>query len=448
MSSLRGSNGISGRLGLSMISSGTQVSQLPVICSATRFSGEWQTKVLGELGTFAKGSGITRSDLSDDGLPCVLYGELYTRYKGRIVKPVSKIPPEVAQRALPIQTGDLLFAGSGETTEDIGRCAAYLGSSIAYAGGDIIVLTPSEGNSLYLSHLLNHPSVSAQKARMGQGATIAHINAHSLAQIRIDIPERAEQDAIAAALTDVDGLLDALEALIAKKKAVKQAAMQQLLTGRTRLPEFSGDWESKRLGGLFTFLTTANNPHSDLGDSGDVHYIHYGGVHALSYPVLDCAQQNLPRIDRALVERVAPVQDSDLVIVDASEDLAGVGKSIEIKGVQNKTIVAGLHTILCRGQSQFWAKGFKAYLQFMPAFKIALARVATGISVYAISKSQLAEITLPLPKKREQAAIAAVLSDMDSELEALERRRDKTEAIKQGMMQELLTGRIRLVEAK
>ena len=201
------------------------------------FSGEWKTKRLGELGTFAKGYGIRRSDLSDNGLPCVLYGELYTRYGESIVNPVSKVPQEVAQTALPIEAGELLFAGSGETIEDIGRCAAYLGTSTAYAGGDIIVLTPTEGNSLYLGHLMNHPSVSAQKARMGHGATIAHINTRNLAQIQIDIPEDSEQCAIAEILTDMDAEIEALERRRDKTEAIKQGMMQELLTGKTRLPE-------------------------------------------------------------------------------------------------------------------------------------------------------------------------------------------------------------------
>ena len=130
-------------------------------------------------------------------------------------------------------------------------------------------------------------------------------------------------------------------------------------------------------------------------------------------------------------------------MVDASEDLVGIGKSIEVQGIAEKTIVAGLHTILCRGNPDCWAMGFKAYLQFIPAFKLALIRGATGISVYAISKKQLADIELALPSPLEQKAIVSILSDMDDELSTLKRRRDKARAIKQGMMQQLLTGRIR-----
>ena len=98
------------------------------------FSGEWLTKRLGELGPFSKGCGIKREDVSDEGFPCVRYGELYTRYKDYILNPVTRIPATVALAALPIKTGDLLFAGSGETAEEIGRCAAYIGKEQRLCG--------------------------------------------------------------------------------------------------------------------------------------------------------------------------------------------------------------------------------------------------------------------------------------------------------------------------
>ena len=115
-----------------------------------RFSGEWETKRLGELGAFVKGRGIKRDDITDEGVPCVRYGELYTQYKDYILKVASRIPQDVAATALPIKKGDLLFAGSGETAEEIGRCAAYLGEEQAYAGGDVIVVNTIRAK-LYLS---------------------------------------------------------------------------------------------------------------------------------------------------------------------------------------------------------------------------------------------------------------------------------------------------------
>ena len=201
------------------------------------FSGAWETKRLGKLGTFSKGRGIKRDDVSDDGVPCIRYGELYTRYQDYILKVVSRIPPGVAETALPIKTGDLLFAGSGETTEEIGRCAAYLGEEQTYAGGDVIVLTPSGQNSIYLGHLMNSPTVSAQKARMGQGDAVVHIYINNLAQVQIELPPIEEQRAIATVLSDMDTEISALEHRRDKTIAIKQGMMQQLLTGKVRLSE-------------------------------------------------------------------------------------------------------------------------------------------------------------------------------------------------------------------
>ncbi len=199
------------------------------------FEGEWEVKRLGEVGSFAKGRGIKRDDVTDEGSPCIRYGELYTRYHNYITTPVSRIPPAVAQTALLIQTGDLLFAGSGETAEDIGRCVAYLGDEQAYAGGDIVVLTPSGQNSIYLGYLMNHPLVTAQKARLSQGDVIVHISATNLAQVEINLPPIDEQRAIAAVLSDMDTEIAALERRRDKAEQVKQGMMQELLTGRTRL---------------------------------------------------------------------------------------------------------------------------------------------------------------------------------------------------------------------
>ena len=199
------------------------------------FSGAWETKRLGEIGPFSKGRGIKRDEVSDEGVPCIRYGELYTRYKDHVLNPVARIPLTVASKSLPIKTGDLLFAGSGETSEEIGRCAAYLGEEQVYVGGDVVVLTPLSQNSLYLGYLMNHPTVARQKARMAQGDAVVHINSRNLAQVQIDLPTLAEQRAIATILYDMDAEIAALERRRDKTSAIKQGMMQQLLTGRIRL---------------------------------------------------------------------------------------------------------------------------------------------------------------------------------------------------------------------
>jgi len=344
-----------------------------------------------------------------------------------------------------LSEGDLVFARTGAS---VGKSYLYNTNDgeLVFAGYlirvkiNLTVLEPSF-LSYYVQSKRYWDWVATMSIRSGQPG----INGQEYGSLHIPLPPLPEQHAIAAALSDADGLIGALDALIEKERAIKQAAMQQLLTGRTRLPGFVGEWETKRLGDIITFLPTANNPRADLNDSGEIQYIHYGDVHAQAEPVLDCNVCALPYIDRGKIGNAAYLKDGDLIMVDASEDLEGTGKSVEIQGVIGKDVVAGLHTILCRGNPDQWARVYKAYLQFIPAFKLALTRIVTGISVYAISKKQFAEIELALPPLPEQRAIATVLSEMDAEITALEHRLEKARQIKQGMMQQLLTGKVRLV---
>ena len=414
---------------------------------------DWSVFSIGELFDYLRTASNSRSDLGDTGVVAyVHYGDLHTRFRHFIDFSRENVPRLLVGTivtATRLRDGDLIVADASEDEVGVGKSVEVrnLGATEAISGLHTLLLRSKDRrvHDGYRGYLLEKAPVKEQLRRLATGLKVFGISKRALRDVRVPLPSPAEQRAIAEALSDVDGLLAALETLIAKKRAIKQAAMQQLLTGKTRLPGFSGAWETKRLGDTFTYLPTANNPRADLREYGQVDYIHYGDVHAHAQPVLNCAYSDLPRIDKSRVDNAAHLQDGDLVVVDASEDLVGVGKSIEVHRVAGKTVVAGLHTILCRGNPDYWAMGFKAYLQFTPAFKSALTRGATGISVYAISKKQLADIQLALPSLLEQEAIVSVLSDIDAEIAALERRQDKACAIKQGMMQQLLTGRVRLV---
>ena len=344
--------------------------------------------------------------------------------------------------------GDLVFARTGAT---VGKSYLYRPEDgpLVFAGFLIrISPNPEILHPAFLSYCAQSQRYWDWVARISARSGQPGINGQEYGEFLLLLPELDEQFVIAHILSDMDGLLQALETLIIKKRAVKEAAMQQLLTGKTRLPGFDEDWEETRFGDICTFLSTANNPRADLEEHGTIGYVHYGNIHAHPLPVLNCANHDLPRIEEGRVGNAARLRDGDLIMVDASEDLEGLGKSVEVMGIGSDNIIAGLHTILCRGDSDHWAAGFKAHLQYIPAFKSVLTRVATGISVYAVSKRQLASIVLALPPPLEQAAIVSVLSDMDADIDALERRRDKARALKEGMMQQLLTGRMRLATAE
>ena len=199
------------------------------------FSGKWKVKRLGKLGGFLKGSGVTRDESASGSLACVRYGELYTRHNDCIKSFYSWISREVAATATRLEQGDILFAGSGETKDEIGKCAAFVDDIEAYAGGDIVILRSKKADPLFLGYYLNTGPINRQKASKGQGDAVVHISAAALADIQCALPCIPEQTASATILSDMDAEITALEAKLSKARQIKQGMMQELLTGRTRL---------------------------------------------------------------------------------------------------------------------------------------------------------------------------------------------------------------------
>jgi type I restriction enzyme S subunit len=342
-----------------------------------------------------------------------------------------------------LDPGTLIIANSGATL----GVAKLLGIKCCANDGIAALLNLSKDvSAAYLAHFIN-TKTSYLRDVVATGNGQPNLNTGLIGRFKFPLPPtKAEQEAIAETLSDVDGLIEALEKLIAKKRAIKQAAMQQLLTGQTRLPGFSGEWRTSTFDELFGILRSANNSRADLSSEGDCGYLHYGDIHTHSSVFLDCGRELKTFIASNRVHGTPDMQDGDLVMVDASEDTDAIGKAVEITGLRGRKAVAGLHTILLRGRLGQLSDGFKGYLQYFAQVRHSLVRMATGVSVYGISKSAIKKIAVTIPDVEEQAAIAAVLSAMDAEITALERRRDKTKAIKQGMMQQLLTGRVRLLK--
>lgn len=131
------------------------------------FSGEWEEVRPGDFGTFLKGSGVRKDQAQSGDIPCVRYGELYTLHEDVIREFASFISEEVARTATPLKRGDVLFAGSGETKEEIGKCASFTDNFSAFAGGDIVIFRPTKSvSSYFLGYYCNSPAIVSQKASM------------------------------------------------------------------------------------------------------------------------------------------------------------------------------------------------------------------------------------------------------------------------------------------
>jgi len=199
------------------------------------FEGEWEMKRLGDVGVFLKGSGVRKDEAQSGDLPCIRYGEIYTHHNDYVLSYNSWISPAVASTAVRLKKGDILFAGSGETKDEIGKCVAFIDDCEAYAGGDIVILRPHEADPIFMGYYCNTAPVRKQKASKGQGDAVVHISASALSSIEVQVPSLPEQAAISSTLSDMDAEIAALEQRRNKTKNMKQAMMQELLTGKTRL---------------------------------------------------------------------------------------------------------------------------------------------------------------------------------------------------------------------
>ena len=287
--------------------------------------------------------------------------------------------------------------------------------------------------------------------KQASGSTFLEISPRKLGEILLCLPKSLpEQHAIAAALSDVDALLDAQERLIAKKRNIKLAAMQQLLTGKTRLPGFQQnekykqtelgilpeDWEVKMLGeGLSSKPAYGINAPACSYQKNFSAYIR----------ITDITDDGkyIPAAYVQVKSNDFYLQDGDIVLARTG---ASVGKSYLYKSSDGQLVFAGFLIRIHPDGETFFPSYIFYYLHTSNYWKwVASTSMRSGQP--GVNGQEYARLLLPCPPLPEQRAIAAVLSDMDAELAALEARRDKLRAVKQGMMRELLTGRTRLAGA-
>lgn len=213
----------------------------------------WQETKLASLGSFSKGAGITKDQLTDTGHNAIRYGELYTKFNFKIDRIYSHIPSEVISTTTKIKYGDILFAGSGETNDEIGKSAAYLLKEDAYAGGDTIIFSPKKANSLFLSYFLNVGEGRKKLRELGQGQSVVHIYKSEIEKLKLHLPPLPEQNRIVAVLETWDEVIEKLAKKIEIKKEIKKGLMQDLLVGKKRLGGFIDKWETFEVGELLDY---------------------------------------------------------------------------------------------------------------------------------------------------------------------------------------------------
>ena len=324
-------------------------------------------------------------------------------------------------------------------------CIASIGkNAILRADGacnqQINAIIPSNDYNVDFLYYLIENSKQYLLGSAGITATLM-ISKKDFSEITFSIPNNPEQTAIATALSDTDALIEKLTNLIEKKKNIKQGTMQELLTGKRRLPGFSGEWEVKKIGQLGrSYGGLTGKIKSDFG-IGNNFYIPFMNI--MSNPVIDPSYFDIVNI--RVDETQHMVQKGDLFFNGSSETPEEVGMcSVLLENIPNLYLNSFCFGFRLNEDLNTSGLFFAYYFRSNVGRKL-IYSLAQGAIRYNLSKTNFLKLDIPYPRPEEQTAIATVLSDIDAEIEKLESQLSKCQNLKQGMMQTLLTGKIRLI---
>jgi type I restriction enzyme S subunit len=397
---------------------------------------DWNAAPLSDLCALVNGRGFKPHEWERFGYPIIRIQNLngsdeFNHFNGRF------------DPKLLVESGQLLFAWSGSRGTSFGPHIWRGQTALLNYHTWKVVTFDKKIDVLFFFHALRQLTKSIEDAAHGASALV-HTQKREMENYLVPVPKSLpEQRSVAAALSDADALIASLGALIVKKRDLKQAAMQQLLTGQSRLPGFKDKWEVKRLSVVSWFQEGPGVRNYQFTNSG---------VKLLNGTNIYRGSLNLETTTRFISEAQAFGQYSHFLVEPGDIVIASSGITIDkfhdkIATVSPSDIPLCLNTSTIRFKPKRECLIDRYLVSFLASadFKRQIGGEATGSAQLNFGPSHLAKVEIRLPPTNEQMAIAAVLSDMDDELGALEAQRDKIRAIKQGMMQELLTGRTRLV---
>lgn len=397
---------------------------------------EWETKSLRESFKFKNGLNKAK-EFFGHGTPIVNYMDVFKSYSLREQDIVGKVEvTKDEQKNYHVKKGDVFFTRTSETVDEIGITTVITEdvNNTVFSGFILRARPIDESYELgFKKYCFSSKLIRNQIIATSSYTTRALTNGTSLAKVIIPIPPKEEQKAIAKALSDVDELITTLTTLIAKKEDIKTATMQQLLTGKKRFDGFSGEWEEVSIGAI-TDMSSGGTPPSKVAEyyNGKIRWVSISDMTRAGKYLYD-TEKNIT--NTGLENSAAKIFPKNTLLLAM---YASIGKCcIATNEVSTSQAILGITT-----KKKVLKEFLYYYFLFNRKFLMNQGQQGTQSN---LNKEMVQNIIISLPLIDEQKAIAQIISDMDKELETLKTKLEKTKAIKTGMMQELLTGKTRLL---
>ncbi len=404
---------------------------------------DWEVKRLGDEARINRGGSPRPIEswltTSVDGINWIKIGDVAEGAK-YICSTAERIMPEAVQFSRSVKSGDFLLSNS----MSFGRPYILKISGCIHDGWLTIQDYKDTFDCEYLYYILGSEAVFQQYVALADGSSVKNLNKDKVEKVLVPCPPLPEQQRIAEALGEVDKLIESLDEQVEKKRLIAKGVAHDLLSGKKRLPGFKGAW--REVAFKAAFISLGNNTYAReclCGYSTNAYDIHYGDVLIRFGAVVDFSSDYIPRLKDGIKPNKDFLQNGDIVFADTAEDEM-VGKAVEVRGLGDGKAVSGLHTMACRPRADMFAPRFLGYYLNSDSYRKQLLPLITGSKVSSLSQANFESTTLTMPDITEQQAIADLLSEQDAAIAALEAKREKYARIKEGMMRDLLTGKVRI----
>lgn len=402
---------------------------------------EWEVKRLGEIGTFYGGGTPSKSidEYWHGDIPWISSADLIENdiYWCNINRFITLEAIRNSSTQIIPQNSILIVTRVGVGKVAVAPCDLCVSQ-------DYICLQNSGMNTIFLAYeiMQRMKNIVSQI----QGTSIKGISINEVKKIQLPLPPLAEQEKIAEILSTWDKAIEKQIQLIQKLELRKKGLMQQLLTGKKRLPGFTDEWKKVKLGEVTTFLSCNTFSREQMNNvCGNWRNVHYGDILVKYSSIVDISRDkdSIPYVNDTI--EYSPkdyVASGDIVMADTAEDEM-VGRACEFTNVGEEKIISGLHTILIRPIILF-APMFLGYYLNSREYHKQILSIMQGIKVYSITKEALKNTTIKYPDIQEQTAIANILSSCDEEIRLAQGKLATIKEQKKGLMQVLLTGKRRV----